>query len=111
MIKLGDTTISDDELAVLAHVLIEESPEDWVRRVYERFGIAAVRAKIERWKDDYEGEKDRPDYEDARTRERRGRAEEKASLEAAHAEGQALRKAEDQRIKDLIRAEVTRQLG
>ena len=117
MITLGSTIITDEDLAVIAHVVHNETPEDWATRAfnYPKGGIAAVLGKIARHKDKYLAAKDAPGYQTAaeRTAQRAVEAQERAEEARSEQEARdaAFKTAEDARIKGLITAEVARQLA
>lgn len=50
MIRLGNLVISNNDLAIIAHVVHNETPEEWATRAYNhpKGGAAAVKAKIAR---------------------------------------------------------------
>ena len=113
MITLGTTVITDEDLAVIAHIVHNETPEDWATRSfnYPKGGIGAVLAKIARYRDAYLAAKDAPGYQTAAERMAQRALEAQARADQVRADGEAFKIAEEARIKGLITAEVARQLA
>ncbi|KKL73156.1 hypothetical protein LCGC14_2077750 [marine sediment metagenome] len=113
MITLGNLTVSDEGLAVIAHVVHNETPEAWATRAfnYPKGGEAAVIGKIARHKAGYLAAKDLPGYQTAAERMADRRSAAQASLVKAQADA-ATRKAADEAALDArITTEVARQLA
>ena len=113
MIILGTTTISDEDLAVIAHKVHNETPEDWATRAfnYPKGGIAAVLGKIARHRDSYLAAKDIPGYQTAAERMAQRAVEAQTRLDQSRVDEAAREAAEEARINGLITAEVARQLA
>ena len=113
MIKLGNLTVSDEDLAVIAHVVHNETPEEWATRAYHypKGGEAAVRAKIARYRDSYLAAKDDPEYKPAAERMSDRDAFDQAAIERMRTDDEARKAAEDKALDDKIAAEVARQLA
>ena len=113
MITLGEHTISDDDLAVIAHVVGNETPEEWATRAYEhpKLGIDAVLAKIEKHRPAYESAKNAPGYKPALDVESDRKATRVAEYAKLKADKKARKTADDATLGALIEAEVARQLA
>ena len=113
MIQLGNLTVSDEDLAVIAHVVHNETPEEWATRVfnYPKTGAAAVVAKIARYRESYLAAKDEPDYKTAAERMEDRRATDQARSSKNRAEAVARKAADNVTLDARIEAEVTRQLA
>ncbi len=93
MITLGTTTISDEDLAIIAHKVHNETPEDWATRAfnYPKGGIGAVLGKIARHRDAYLAAKDAPGYQTAAERMAERAVEAQARTDQARADYDARR--------------------
>ena len=93
MITLGTTVITDEDLAVIAHKVHNETPEDWATRAfnYRKGGIEAVLGKIARHRAAYLAAKDAPGYQPAAAREAQRAVEAQARADQAQADYDARR--------------------
>ena len=113
MITLDETVISDEDLAVIAHIVHNEAPEDWATRAfnYPKGGIEAVLEKIARHRDAYLAAKDIPGYQTAAERIAQRAVEAQALVDQERVDAAAREAAEEARMNGLIAAEVARQLA
>ena len=113
MLTLGKHTITDEDLAVIAHVVHNETPEQWAQRAYDnpRFGITTVRAKIGRHRSSYEAAKDSPEYKNAQQRMAEAASQHEVDKVAGRARKKRRQDEEDARIKKLVADEVARLVG
>ena len=83
MITLGTLVVSDEDLAIIAHVVHNETPEQWATRSFNHLGKSSVISKIARHRASYLAAKDTPGYQTAAQRmtERRDAAEAQAAAE------------------------------
>lgn len=65
MITLGNLTVTDDDLAVIAHVVCNETPEAWATRAFGCGGEAMIEAKIARHLSSWLAAKDDVGYKTA----------------------------------------------
>ena len=112
MIQLGDLTVSDEDLAVIAHVVHNETPEAWATRVFNNpnIGVAAVVAKIAKYREGYLAAKDEPGYQTAAERMEDRRAADQARSDKSRDDTAARKITDDAALDARIAAEVTRQL-
>lgn len=112
MITLGNLTVTDEDLDIIAHVVHNETPEAWATRAfnYPKGGVAAVINKISRYRESYLASKDDPGYQTAA--ERMAERRDEADIRAADNKARAVTKAaEDEEALDArINAEVARQI-
>ena len=115
MIQLGTLTISNEDLAVIAHVVHNETPEDWATRAFAHLGETSVLGKIERHRTSYLAAKDTLGYQTASERmiERRNNANaDLAAMRTKHAQDTVARIAKlnalslDPATKQFIRDEL-----
>ena len=113
MITLGNAVISDEDLAVIAHIVHNETPEEWATRAfnYPKGGIEAVLGKIARYRDECLAAMVVPGYQTAAERMAQRAAEARIRDDQARADQDARVAAEEARLKGLITAEVARQLA
>ncbi len=113
MIKLGNLAVSDEDLAVIAHVVHNETPEQWATRAfnYPKGGEAAVVAKIARHRACYLAEKDAPDCKTAAQVMAGRRTSDQAARAKARADTAALKEVAAAALDARISAEVARQLA
>ena len=113
MITLGNLTVSDEDLAVIAHVVQNETPEEWATRAfnYPKGGEAAVIGKIDKHRASYLAGKDLPGYKAAAEKMTDRRSEDQAALALARANTTAREAAERTALDARIAAEVARQIA
>ncbi len=104
---------SEEDLAIIAHVVETESPEEWALRVfnYPKGGEAAVRAKIARHREDYLMAKDAPGYKSAAERADQRRAGQRAVDAKIEADFAARKEREEAAFNSMVAEEVARQLA
>ncbi len=113
MITLGNLTVSDEDLAVIAHVVHNETPEEWATRAfnYPKGGEAAVIAKIARHRAGYLAAKDAPGYQTAAERMEARRVVSQAASDKSRDDAAARKIADKAALDTRIQAEVTRQIA
>lgn len=113
MITLGSLIVSDEDLAVIAHVVHNETPEEWATRAfnYPKGGEAAVVGKIARHRASYLAAKDEPGYQTAAQRMEIRRVASEAAAAQSQADAVARKIADDAALDVRIEAEVTRQIA
>ena len=113
MIILGNLTVSDADLAVIAHVVHTETPEAWATRAfnYSKGGEAAVTGKIERYRASYLAAKDAQDYKTAAERVADRQALADAALAQAQTDAAARKTAAEAALDTRIAGEVARQIA
>ena len=113
MIQLGNFIVSDEDLAVIAHVVEDETPEQWVLRVfnYPKGGEAAVRAKIARHRPGYLAARGAAGYQNAAGRAATQRAADQAANAKRRADKEARKVTEEAALDARIAAEVARQVA
>ena len=113
MIILGTLTLTDEDLAVIAHIVHNETPEEWATRAfnYPKGGEAAVRGKIARHRDSYLAAKDAPDYKTAAEKEADKRTSDQIHLDQMRADTRARKAAEESALDARIAAALARQIA
>ena len=113
MIQLGNLTLSDEDLAVIAHVVHNETPEEWATRVfnYPKTGAPAIVAKIAQYRESYLAAKDEPGYQTAAQHMEDRRTADQARLDKNRNDAAARKIVVDLALDARIQAEVTRQLA
>ena len=113
MITLGNLNVSDEDLAVIAHVVHNETPEAWATRAfnYPKGGEPAVVGKIATHRASYLAAKDAPGYKTAAERMADRRSISDAALVQAQADAAARKTADEAAIDARITDEVTKQLA
>ena len=106
MITLGTFVVTDEDLAVIAHVVHNETPEEWATRAfnYPKGGEAAVRAKIARHRDSYLAAKDSPGYKTAVERAADKRVADQARMGRRRADARARKAADKAEFENRIAA-------
>ncbi len=112
-LHLGSLTLSDGDLAVIAHVVHNETPEEWATRAYShtKGGEAAVKGKIAHHRARYLSVKDAPGYQTAAERMADRRKEAEAERVRAQTAAAIREKAEEEALGARIASEVSRQIA
>ena len=111
-LQLGNHTLSDEDLAVIAHTVHNETPEEWATRAFNyKTGLPAVLAKIERHRASYLAAKDQPGYQNAPAKMAQRRAEADQRHLNAKADTEARNAAADAALDARITSEVARQIA
>ena len=59
--------ITEEERAIIGHVVVD--PDAWIAHALKEVGEWAVKAKIDKYRDDYLAKKDKPDYKNRAVRQ------------------------------------------
>ncbi len=112
MITLGTLIVTDEDLAIIAHAVHNETPEEWATRAYTYTNgdVRAILGKIARHRDSYIAAKDDPEYKTAAEREESKRRVSQALDDKMRIDAKARKIAEATALDDKIAAEVARQL-
>ncbi len=112
-IQLGNLRVSDEDLAVIAHVVHNETPEAWATRAfnYPKGGEAAVKGKIARHRASYLAAKDRAGYQTAAQKMAARDTTRQTLADQNKLAGAAEKGADAATLDARIAAEVTRQLS
>ena len=113
MIKLGNLTLTDEDLGAIAHIVHNETPEEWATRAlnYPKGGERAVKAKIDKYKAAYLSAKDEPGYQTAVELSVKRKADDNTRRSQVREAANARKVVEEAALNARIAAEVTRQLA
>ncbi len=111
MIRLGNLTVSGIDLAIIAHVVHSETPENWATRAFNHLGEAPIKAKIARHRAGWLAAKGELGYKTAAEKMSDRRTAAAADFVAVQAAAAVRKSAEETALDARIQAEVAKQIA